>query len=956
MRSLRHVAFGLLSMLIVICGIYFFPGQAYADYATGGKGNHINSIVWAEWGKKGDVIPAAGLTKTQYTKVGGSTIALECTIAQPGSGPGYGHTDNTALDVWTAGSWYKDGLDDLYNRGGSGTSNQMTSAIHTKGRRITVSLKVSCSAVISGPGFPAAGQRVPVGGLVIADAESSNPKPAEYIKVQTTGDAEWRIIDRIRDQGCSSTTSATLTSEGGSRTMIFSPVGSPCARTGPMAVGLASKVSEATITMYGQGQAAVAVGAVINLDYGDAPVSYGAAAAQYPTGWDTEALPLGQTDAFSAPLAKQTSPTVLLGSRIDPEPVNPINGDGTQDDKDPAESDDEDAISGTPTYHFVHGGGTVTQEIACTGGGYIRGWVDWNRNGIFEGSEASDTVQCALSRSTLTWSIPSDAVKGESYLRLRSAGRADILTSPTGLTVTGEVEDHRVQISTYDLEISKKSDALTGKKFAGDEVTYTVTAKNPTVTPFTNASPAYVFDDLSGVLDDATLVTDSIEATVGGSRRGDASFDPASGRVTWHGALNPGETITLTYRVRLQVGGDLNVHNVAWAQAGVATPATDVTCENRTAAGRDNLTNHPCAVEQYKLMSLLKTFQTSYDTSPDAAAWTLSALGNFGGESDDVERVVPGSVTANTSNTFVVPTGESFHFKETAAPGIMQGYELLNPTLTSSGGKQVELVNRDKPASATWVKADSETHNAVGGSAWSLTGPSAPGGMAITDCVAADRGQCTGPDKDPGAGVFRLEGLRWGEHTLTETTPPPGYELPASAVHDIRIGGANTGSEPLNIGMITNQQRPGSVSWRKVVADTTTPLAGSVWKLTHSSGTTVTDITDCVSPGSCGGTPDKDPEPGSFHVEGLVWGSWRLAETSAPLGYLLTTREETFQIEASRLDQGIETPFENTRATTPVLPLTGGTPSDIYYYSGGGLLVVAVALVFLGRNRRNKHP
>jgi LPXTG-motif cell wall anchor domain protein len=54
--------------------------------------------------------------------------------------------------------------------------------------------------------------------------------------------------------------------------------------------------------------------------------------------------------------------------------------------------------------------------------------------------------------------------------------------------------------------------------------------------------------------------------------------------------------------------------------------------------------------------------------------------------------------------------------------------------------------------------------------------------------------------------------------------------------------------------------------------------------------------------------------------------------------------------------QTVKEPFENTRAPVPVLPLTGGTPSDIYYYSGGGLLVVAVALVFLGRNRRNKHP
>ena len=55
------------------------------------------------------------------------------------------------------------------------------------------------------------------------------------------------------------------------------------------------------------------------------------------------------------------------------------------------------------------------------------------------------------------------------------------------------------------------------------------------------------------------------------------------------------------------------------------------------------------------------------------------------------------------------------------------------------------------------------------------------------------------------------------------------------------------------------------------------------------------------------------------------------------------------------MHQTVKEPFENTRAPVPVLPLTGGTPSDIYHYSGGGLLIVAAALVLLKRCRRNKH-
>ena len=88
----------------------------------------------------------------------------------------------------------------------------------------------------------------------------------------------------------------------------------------------------------------------------------------------------------------------------------------------------------------------------------------------------------------------------------------------------------------------------------------------------------------------------------------------------------------------------------------------------------------------------------------------------------------------------------------------------------------------------------------------------------------------------------------------------------------------------------------------------------------------------------------------------MAWGAWELVETSAPLGYLLTTRVETVQIDSRATDQLVTDPFENTRAPVPVLPLTGGTPSDIYHYSGGGLLVVAAALVLLRHRRRDRRP
>ena len=160
----------------------------------------------------------------------------------------------------------------------------MTNAIHTKYAKTTVSFKVSCSAIVSGPGFPAGGQRVPVDGMVVADAESSDPNPDEYIKVETSSNAQWRVLDRIRDSGCTSTTLAQQSTSGGSRTLTLLPGGVTCPNTGPTVAMVASNVSEATITMFGQGQAAAAVGAVINLDYGDAPTQLRSRSRAIPDG------------------------------------------------------------------------------------------------------------------------------------------------------------------------------------------------------------------------------------------------------------------------------------------------------------------------------------------------------------------------------------------------------------------------------------------------------------------------------------------------------------------------------------------------------------------------------------------------------------------------------------------------------------------------------------------------
>src|SRR5690606_7531342 len=200
------------------------------------------------------------------------------------------------------------------------------------------------------------------------------------------------------------------------------------------------------------------------------------------------------------------------------------------------------------------------------GAGFVAGWVDWNRNGIFDAGERSDVVPSG-GPVDLTWTVPLDAVASvdqPTFLRLRVADTAAGASSPTGMTGAGEVEDWALRVALPTLALEKTSDGGVDSR-VGDTVTYTVRATNVGAAPFTAAYPAVVVDDLSRVLDDAAYNADAVA-----DRPGDLSY--GSSLLTWSGPLAPGETVELTYTVDLRPGGDGVVRNVAWQPADPADP------------------------------------------------------------------------------------------------------------------------------------------------------------------------------------------------------------------------------------------------------------------------------------------------------------------------------------------------------------------------------------------------
>jgi uncharacterized repeat protein (TIGR01451 family) len=86
--------------------------------------------------------------------------------------------------------------------------------------------------------------------------------------------------------------------------------------------------------------------------------------------------------------------------------------------------------------------------------------------------------------------------------------------------------------------------------FQGEQVVYTLRISNSGPTLLSGVTLSNTIP-LSG-----TYVADSLE--------GPADYDPATGRITWQGALSPGQTVTVGYRVQLDASlpDGTAVHNV----------------------------------------------------------------------------------------------------------------------------------------------------------------------------------------------------------------------------------------------------------------------------------------------------------------------------------------------------------------------------------------------------------
>ncbi|ALN87860.1 hypothetical protein LC55x_4612 [Lysobacter capsici] len=179
----------------------------------------------------------------------------------------------------------------------------------------------------------------------------------------------------------------------------------------------------------------------VDEDFGDAPASYDAGVAASHI---VDGIRLGASVDVDNPNVFNDTPAVT------PSPnavaVGADNNGGAGDGA------DEDGLT-TPlaTLHT----GLIGQAYALTpslsgstAAGTVCGWIDFNRNGVFDGGEGvCNAVASGATTTTLNWTVPVATTAGRSYVRLRATQGSQLSTAtPTGRLDSGEVEDYMIEI------------------------------------------------------------------------------------------------------------------------------------------------------------------------------------------------------------------------------------------------------------------------------------------------------------------------------------------------------------------------------------------------------------------------------------------------------------------------------------------------------------------------------
>lgn len=178
----------------------------------------------------------------------------------------------------------------------------------------------------------------------------------------------------------------------------------------------------------------------IKYDFGDAPDSYKALFTSN-----------GPRHSYSS-----VFPAVCIGNVVDADEEGSPNTTSIGDDN--SGLDDEDGFVTLPDLNLAQNSYTLTSIPVKNNSGksaYLAGWIDFNKNGTFDPSEAScvQVPSTGAQTVTLSWNGYTIPSVGTTYARFRITTDTNItqvnrlLCSPVGIAADGEVEDYKVNIT-----------------------------------------------------------------------------------------------------------------------------------------------------------------------------------------------------------------------------------------------------------------------------------------------------------------------------------------------------------------------------------------------------------------------------------------------------------------------------------------------------------------------------
>ncbi|MFE7198068.1 DUF7507 domain-containing protein [Microbacterium oxydans] len=240
-------------------------------------------------------------------------------------------------------------------------------------------------------------------------------------------------------------------------------------------------------------------------DFGDAPVSYGSVshelnAATY-LGWSADAETAMQ---YSANATGDNQ----VGGTAPNQFINDENGVSTFG----------------PITAGITGSYSVSVLVANKAPGTtatLVGWVDFNRNGVFDANEGvSAPVPAGTpdgSSVTLTWpGIISQTVAGPTFARFRIASGTDLTpATPTGTAITGEVEDYALTIAAANPGISVLKTATPSgpEEFTvGQVIDYSFLVTNTGDVPLTGVAVTETAFNGTGTMSPAVCPTTTLAA------------------------------------------------------------------------------------------------------------------------------------------------------------------------------------------------------------------------------------------------------------------------------------------------------------------------------------------------------------------------------------------------------------------------------------------------------------